>query len=69
MIPTTTTVLDCAATVNEIVAKYPATIAIFNRYGIDSCCGGGVSVEEAAHRDGVDPGMLCRELQQAVASA
>ena len=46
--------LDPMMTINEIVARYPATIPVFNRFGMDTCCGGGVSVNEAARRDGVE---------------
>jgi regulator of cell morphogenesis and NO signaling len=49
-------------TVNEIIRRYPASIAIFNRFSIDACCGGGVSVREAAIRDGVDPEVLIAAL-------
>jgi len=43
-----------ALTVNETIARFPATMAVFNRFGIDTCCGGGATIEEAAHRDGLD---------------
>ena len=49
-------------TVNEIVRQCPQTIAVFNEFGIDSCCGGGVAIEVAADRDGVDPEVLLRRL-------
>jgi regulator of cell morphogenesis and NO signaling len=61
-----TTNIDIASTVNEIVAQYPDTIAVFNRFGIDSCCGGGVTMADAARRDGTDPDALLAALQKAV---
>lgn len=59
--------IDPAWSVNEIVARYPATVAVFNRFGIDSCCGGAVALEEAAQRDGVQLETLVEELREAVA--
>ena len=44
--------LDCHWTVGQVLERYPATAAVFNRYGMDLCCGSSVSVQEAAHRDG-----------------
>jgi regulator of cell morphogenesis and NO signaling len=52
------------ATVKEIVAQYPETLAVFNRFGIDSCCGGGVPVADAARRDGADPDALLAALEE-----
>ncbi|HTJ24235.1 MAG TPA: DUF542 domain-containing protein [Gemmatimonadaceae bacterium] len=57
--------LDPAQTINEIVARHPETIAIFNRFGMDTCCGGGVSVEEAARRDGLDVAQILSALREA----
>ena len=62
-----TTNIDIVATVNEIVAQYPDTIAVFNRFGIDSCCGGGVPLADAARRDGADLDALLASLQEAIA--
>jgi regulator of cell morphogenesis and NO signaling len=55
--------LDCQWTVGQVIERYPATATVFNRYGIDLCCGSSVSVREAAHRDGIDPDTLCAELR------
>ena len=38
------TTLDPKLTINEIVAQFPATIPVFDRFGLDTCCGGGVRV-------------------------
>jgi iron-sulfur cluster repair protein YtfE (RIC family) len=58
--------IDMVSTVNEIVATYPETIAVFNRFGIDSCCGGGAPLVDAARRDGADPDALLAALQEAI---
>ena len=58
--------LDPTMTVNEIVATHPQAIAVFNRFGIDSCCGGGVAVEDAARRDGLDPEVVLDALREVV---
>jgi regulator of cell morphogenesis and NO signaling len=57
--------LDCQWTVGQVLERDPATAAVFNRHGMDLCCGSSVSVEEAAHRDGVNVEELCSELQEA----
>jgi iron-sulfur cluster repair protein YtfE (RIC family) len=61
-----TTNIDIVAAVNEIIAQYPETIAVFNRFGIDSCCGGGVPLADAARRDGADFDALLAALQEAI---
>lgn len=60
------TLLDPALTVNETVARWPATAAVFNRFGIDTCCGGGVPIRAAATRDGIDPEVLYAALREAI---
>jgi len=49
--------------VNEVIRRYPASVEVFNRYGIDACCGGAASVPDAAARDGVDVDVLLAELE------
>lgn len=53
-------------TVNETVRRYPATIAVFNRYGIDTCCGGGMEIAEAAAQENVDTDALRSDLRRAL---
>jgi iron-sulfur cluster repair protein YtfE (RIC family) len=56
-------------TVNEIIRRFPATVEIFNRFGIDACCGGAVPVDAAAVRDGADPAALIADLMRAIREA
>ena len=60
--------LDCQWTVGQVIERYPTTAAVFNRFGIDMCCGSSVSVKEAALRDGVESETLCAELHEAARS-
>lgn len=62
----TTREIDPGLTINEIVALHPETIAVFNRFGMDTCCGGGVRVDEAARRDGLDVDAVRTALQDAI---
>jgi regulator of cell morphogenesis and NO signaling len=48
--------------VNEAIRLYPETIAVFNDFGIDACCGGAVPIAEAALRDGADLNQLLAAL-------
>lgn len=57
--------IPATMTVNEAIRRFPATVAVFNEYGIDACCGGAVPIDEAARRDGADPEALLAALQRA----
>lgn len=48
--------------VNDVIARFPESVAVFNAFGIDACCGGAESVTEAARRDGADPEALVTAL-------
>lgn len=61
-----TTQLDCKLSVNAVIAQHPATTSVFNAHGIDTCCGGAKSVEDAAREAGVDPTVLCGQLLGAI---
>jgi iron-sulfur cluster repair protein YtfE (RIC family) len=63
---TTIRALDCAQGVNEILTLHPATKTVFNRFGVDLCCGGSLSVQDAARASGANCDALCDALQHAV---
>ena len=56
-------------TVNEAIRLWPATVAVFNHFGIDACCGGAVPVRAAALRDGADPDQVAAALLDALRGA
>jgi regulator of cell morphogenesis and NO signaling len=55
--------------INDVIRKHPETIKVFNEYKVDSCCGGGASIETTAKRDGVDIESLVKALNVAVQGA
>lgn len=57
------------ATVDQLMAEHPATMAVFNAFGVDTCCGAHRTVRAAASEDGVDEVALRAALQQALAAA
>lgn len=59
---------DPTMTVNDAVARHPRTVAIFNEFGIDACCGGAATIEEAARRDGADPDALVEAVRRVIES-
>jgi regulator of cell morphogenesis and NO signaling len=61
--------IDPSATVNEILARYPETVSVFNTFGIDACCGGDAGLAEAARRDGADVNALLAALDRIARSA
>ena len=51
-------------TLNEITNRWPGTLEVLGRYGLDTCCGGALPLKEASPRHGVDPEALVRELNE-----
>ena len=40
--------------VNDVLRCFPCSLDVLNRYGIDTCCGGAETLEEAAQHIQVD---------------
>lgn len=55
--------------VNDAIKLYPNTIGVFSKFHIDSCCGGAVSIEEAAKRDKADLAMLLKKVNEVACGA
>jgi len=49
-------------TVAEVVAENIKTAHIFKKYGIDFCCGGGISIDKACEKKNIDYNQLKEEL-------
>ncbi len=60
------TTITAGDIVNEIIMRYPETVAIFNAFRVDSCCGGAVSIEKSATRDKIDMSKLLSALNEKV---
>jgi iron-sulfur cluster repair protein YtfE (RIC family) len=61
-------VIDPAVTVRETMARLPQTKDVFSRFGVDTCCGSGIPILDAAHRDGADLEGLLAALREVAAS-
>ncbi len=51
--PTTRETIGSETLVSEIVRSYPASVRVFQEYGIDFCCGGSKPLSEACREKGV----------------
>ena len=58
-----------AWTVNHALLVAPAAVAVFNRFGIDTCCGGTQTLAEAARAVGVAPEVLAAALEPTLPAA
>ena len=54
-----------ARTVGEFVAADYRTARVFEKYGIDFCCGGNVPLLTACREKGIDPAAIQREIEAA----
>jgi regulator of cell morphogenesis and NO signaling len=48
--------------INDVIKKYPKTITVFSNFKVDSCCGGGFSIEKTAGMSGIDMDALLKAL-------
>lgn len=59
--------IDPAVTVRETMALHPQTRNVFSRFGVDTCCGSGIPICDAAHRDGAELDRLLAALRDVAA--
>lgn len=62
------TTLDLSTTVGQWVAQRPATSRVFETLGIDYCCGGGVSLQQACAERQINPQEVLAKLEAIPAS-
>lgn len=60
---TTTPVVTIDETINEVTNAYPATLPVFQSFGLDICCGGALTLREAASRHELDVAQLLKAVQ------
>ena len=59
--------IDSRRSVNEVLQCHPATVMVFNDFGVDACCGGASSLADAALAAGVEPVILLEALEAVLA--
>ena len=59
--------IDLNDTVNDVIRRHPATVGVFNEYGIDSCCGGALPLATVTERHRIDSAALLEALRSAAA--
>ena len=52
-----------SSTVNDVVREFPGTLEVFRQLGVDTCCGGGATLEQAARNLQLLPDALIQTLQ------
>lgn len=58
--------MDDKTTIRDLVGRYPTTRPVFERYGIDYCCGGGKCLAEAAGEHNLELPELVIALEDAL---
>lgn len=56
---------DPHSRVADVASRHPSTVRVFQRHGIDFCCGGKRPLEQAAREQGLDFEVLAGELRSA----
>jgi regulator of cell morphogenesis and NO signaling len=58
--------LDATQTVGDIARQYPASVPVFEALGIDYCCGGTRSLEDACSKENVSLNLVLSDLSSAL---
>ena len=62
---TLATPITAEDTLNAIVARYPRALPVLQRFGLDTCCGGALSLRDAAQHHGLAVEDVLRALRAA----
>jgi regulator of cell morphogenesis and NO signaling len=57
--------IDTKTQVAKIAREHPSTVRVFQRHGIDFCCGGKRPLDVVCHERGIAPDLLLGELSEA----
>jgi regulator of cell morphogenesis and NO signaling len=60
--------INATTKIADIATKLPASMSVFERYGVDFCCGGQRSLEEALQDSGLQIGDVLVEIERAQAA-
>jgi regulator of cell morphogenesis and NO signaling len=61
--------IESGETLNALVDRLPETLPVLQGFGLDTCCGGALTLEQAAERHGLDLRQLLEALRAAGAPA
>ena len=56
-------ILSTEITVGELAARMPGCAQVFERFGIDYCCGGGQAFDQVCRTRGLDPAAVLEEIE------
>ena len=54
------------ATVAQLASSHPAALGVFEKFNIDYCCGGHLTLEEACRKIGLNPIEIRQEIEQSM---
>lgn len=64
-----TPLIDPTMTLNELVALYPRTLPVLQRFGLDTCCGGALPLSTAAEHHALNLDQLIAALATVLSEA
>lgn len=65
-IPPSSTMFSIQSHVADIVSRSPGVSSVFDKYHIDFCCGGAVSLQSACESKGLSPTSVLAEIQESL---
>lgn len=61
--------IEPSETLNALVERFPAALPVLREFGLDTCCGGALTLPQAAAHHGIDLGQLLEALRRAQEAA